>query len=154
MLRSCIVCITVYDDFRCESVCPHYPRHAPACRFCGLPVAARCAWPSELFVRVLYRHLKVGDRVKRTIESDALSLRPAASILHIEPIELKGYIDAMRIVLGIGGRQKEIEVRGYSPVLVLRQQPCQMPVCENHLRRVEDGVEYCADHWHAWSEVA
>jgi hypothetical protein len=29
-----------------------------------------------------------------------------------------------------------------------------MPVCEDHLRCVEPGVEYCANCWGLWERVA
>lgn len=155
MRRICPACRVNYEDFHRDFMCPHEPRVGLKCRFCASPWAARCSWPSADFIRATYREIKEGDRVRRSTESASLAARPSAIVRSIEPLAFEGFSDDLIIiVLQIGTKGKEITVRKDSPVRVLRPQPCGLPVCESHLRRVWDGVEYCAEHWHAWQAVA
>ena len=104
---------------------------------------------------VHYIELKVGDRVRRAI--DRLQKRPPATVSHIEDwyaTDFEMVPQHLQICLRIRGKEKEIIVMRYSFVQVAKECPCLMPVCENHLRCVEPGVEYCMDHWNAWSAVA
>ena len=97
----------------------------------------------------------MGDRVRRAV--DRLQKRPPAKVIHIAPwfAQAGDTIPAgLQLCLLIRAKTKEVIVRGCSPVQVAREQPCGMPVCEDHLRRVGDGVEYCCGHWEAWEAVA
>jgi hypothetical protein len=86
--------------------------------------------------------------VRRAIDKTG---RPPATVRYLDDRLPNGFI---KVVLAIRNKDKEIQVCLDSPVQVERSTPCGMPVCENHLRRVEPGVEYCADHWHGWEAVA
>lgn len=127
-------------------------KSAKKCRFCDKRAVAYCNWPEGRFAQALYRELQPGDTVRR-LQHKGNSKRPA-TVWHVSTIEKEGYIDARLIVLKIGSRFKEITVRGYSLCQKEIQGPCSVPVCENHLRCVEPGVEYCYDHWRSWEAVA
>lgn len=124
------------------------------CSFCGAEALARCEWPVPRFVVVCYDDLKVGDRVRRNI--DRLQRRAPARVLELAPYRVPGaLLDAgLQVTLGIRGKSKTVIVLQESRVQVEREQPCLNAVCENCLRRVEDGVEYCRDHWNSWQAVA
>ena len=126
-----------------------------SCKFCDQPAVACCEWPVEHFVLTSYELLKVGDRVRRAFGGKGQ--QPPATVIFVGPGLRKRAIRfpaRLQIFLAIRGKQKEFLVFPYSPVQVAKECPCLMPVCENHLRCVEPGVEYCADHWQAWSAVA
>ena len=133
----------------------HRPPKPPSCEFCDQPAVAKCGWPVGKFVTVRYKNLKVGDRVRRAV--DRLQRRAPAVVESVEPLFLSEcrtmYWD-LQVCLKIRGKTREIIVKPDSRVQVERPGICLAPVCENHLRRVEDGVEYCQTHWTSWAEVA
>jgi len=157
MRRHCPECQTVYDDLRCYILCPHEKRGqaVPAkCRYCSTPAVAECSWPDERFIAARYAELKVGDRVKRAIER--LQGRPPATVRHIALWfqDARDTIPSgLQVVLQIGKREKEVIVRGSSPVMVLRPHRCGNAVCEAHVREVGDHTRYCVEHWGAWQTV-
>lgn len=153
MRRHCPECDTVYDDMRFFILCPHESRGKARCHFCGEPAVAACAWPSEGFEVSRYFLLRPGDRVKRAIER--LQHRPPATVVEYQRLDLTLAGDhAYEIALRIGSRVKVIQVWGDSRVMVARVRACSEPVCENHLRLVDEKRVYCADHWNAWEAVA
>lgn len=122
---------------------------------CGLRAVAVCMWPVERFARTTYGCLQVGDRVKRA--TGGSKDRPPATVMHVA--KWSGSSDGtgpygLQIELKIGTRVKEIIVLRESRVMVARMGPCLATVCENHLRRVWDGVEYCQSHWGAWETAS
>lgn len=130
-------------------------RNRGECGFCSDRAVTLCEWPVERFRTAQYKDLKVGDRVRRAL--DRLKNRPAATVSSIAPwfaVDTDTMPSGLQVCLEIRNKTKEIIVRAWSPVQVERRQPCGMPVCENHLRSVEPGVEYCRDHWESWSAVA
>ena len=129
--------------------------YGDSCKFCDQPAVACCEWPIEGFKVVHYYELKIGDRVRRAI--DRLQRRPPATVTHVAEFfrtNTDAYASDLQICLRIRGKDKEIIVKKLSLVQVAKEVPCLMPVCEDHLRCVEPGVEYCMDHWNAWSAVA
>lgn len=119
----------------------------PTCAFCSQPAVDSCAWPVYRFVKATYGDLAIGDRVRRAHDKTA---RPPAVVGDIEPLPN----EFVKIGLVIGKRYKPIQVRSTSPLQVERAVRCGAPVCESHLRQVDDRIVYCADDWRAWQGIA
>lgn len=128
-------------------------RNIGPCAFCQEPAITCCEWPVDRYLLDSVDRVKVGDRVRRATERRG---RPPAIVEFITPwfpsntSPQDGYLVELKLP-----KRTRPAVMPYGHILqVLRSTPCGMPVCEDHLRCVEPGVEYCQDHWHSWSMVA
>jgi hypothetical protein len=132
------------------------PKPVPKCA-CGEISAGLCAWKVDRFVRATYRDVEVGDRVKRVFDQTG---RPPATVRGKTTVDERAKRaiglneEVLSIVLLIRGVERIIGVCARSPVAVERQVPCKAAACERHLRRVDDELIYCQDHWRSWEEVA
>jgi hypothetical protein len=130
-------------------VCGLRRKKAAACKFCGQPSSKLCDWKCERFELVPYRDVKVGDTVRRAVDSN----RPNATVMSIE-----GSPDSatLRFTIEIHSRPprlKTFDVGIGSRCRVLRPGTCDNPICELHSRNVDEYVDYCMDHWHSWKEI-
>jgi hypothetical protein len=124
------------------------------CQFCKQPAVARCEWGVEGLRAVTYADIKPGDRIRRV--TDSCHRRKPAVVAEVSNINDQGeeMLTTLRLVLQLSTGLRVVYHSRFARVMAVREVPCLAPVCENHLRCVEPGCEYCADHWHAWEAVA
>jgi len=112
-----------------------------------------CRWPVDRFFQFLLKDAQEGDIVAPygTVNYGLASFRVTA----IRPLDDGKFEIEYRVKVQMELPRTRREVRaGSDAIMIKRACLCQKPVCDLHLRRVDDAVVYCLNHWQAWESVA
>ena len=119
------------------------------CTFCTEPAATECRWPVIQPVKIRVADLVAGDALY-PLGAWSESLPGPFGVTSI----LRDEGGPVLVTVDYEGHTWQYRYPAAGTVYVLGTGPCGKPCCDHHTRQIEEGLDYCVEHWRAWERIA